>query len=240
MNRKALLTTGATFALSWALLAWWTSVDFATVTLVTILLHECGHALAARWVGGQVHSVLVTPLFGLTVATGWSDGESDALYLLGGGGFGLGVSALCLVAGDVLGGSWAVPLQGWAAFGAAVNLFNLLPFYFLDGGALVSRFLGARLGSLTGAVVVALPWVFVASLGTYGAVWGIVFLVVVNLVVMELWRSRLRRQGKYSEVRRIGFIGLSAWLVNSAALFVLLRVALARPQVMSWCVGLLG
>ena len=57
----ALLQAGSS---TWASLGW-AALMYGPILLVTVLLHELGHSLAARRVGGHAEGILLWPLGGL-------------------------------------------------------------------------------------------------------------------------------------------------------------------------------
>ncbi|MCK6457998.1 MAG: site-2 protease family protein [Phycisphaerae bacterium] len=132
-----------------------------------VLLHELGHCLAARRVGGDATEILMWPLGGLAFVR--APQTPFAQFITTAGGPLVNV-ALCLVSGGVLvglaGTIGAVPLdpfRGWAGASFITSewhlwlylafrvsyvllLFNLIPMYPLDGGRLLQAALWPVVG----------------------------------------------------------------------------------------------
>jgi Zn-dependent protease len=131
------LPTAGTMVLSiWAYaLAWgfWFAVGF----VLLILVHECGHLLVARKLGLKVGMPVFIPFMGAIIAlkeaprNAWIESQVG----IGGpmlGTLGAGVSYLIyLVSGNPM-------FSGLAFWGFFLNLFNLMPVGFLDGGRIVT------------------------------------------------------------------------------------------------------
>ena len=118
---------------------------FATGLVALILIHELGHYLEARRLGLHPNWPIFVPFFGAFVAF-----KRDSLtpWLL----------ARVALAGPYLGAAgaavfWAVGaaidsqlLQALGYFGFLLNLFNLIPIGFLDGGQTLRSFEYLRRG----------------------------------------------------------------------------------------------
>jgi len=119
--------------------------QFATGLVALILIHELGHYLEARRLGLHPNWPIFVPFFGAFVAF-----KRDSLtpWLL----------ARVALAGPYLGAAgaavfWAVGaaidsqlLQALGYFGFLLNLFNLIPIGFLDGGQTLRSFEYLRRG----------------------------------------------------------------------------------------------
>jgi Zn-dependent protease len=141
------------------------------VLFVLVLLHEFGHCLACRLVGGQAEQILMWPLGGLAMCRPPHRWQPALITTLGGPGVNFvlaPVFALALVAAGAdwssvifnpfqpqavvakvyfLGGNWLAWL--WAAHYMNLLLlaFNmLLPMYPMDGGRVVQEILWWRIG----------------------------------------------------------------------------------------------
>ncbi|KAG2489733.1 hypothetical protein HYH03_011840 [Edaphochlamys debaryana] len=178
------------------------------VLLLTVLVHELGHCLAARSVGGEVSGILLWPLGGMAFV-GHTAGPKADMWVAVAGPLThvpmLGVWLLLLLpAFHATAGSWAInlampyPSWGWAMWRAIcvgaiwMNItlfaFNLLvPAYPLDGGRLLVDGLLAmgveprRTAIIT--VCVALP------LAGGILAWGIIVfqMVTIMVAVFILW-----------------------------------------------------
>lgn len=172
------------------------------VLFVLVLLHEFGHCLACRLVGGQADRVLMWPLGGLAMCNPPHRWKPALITTLGGPGVNLvlaPVFALALVAAGAdwssvifnpfqpqavvakvyfLGGNWLAWL--WAAHYMNLLLlaFNmLLPMFPMDGGRVVQELLWWRLGYKRSMVIAV-------NVGLAAA-------VVVGVLAMTTGQSRL-------------------------------------------------
>lgn len=121
---------------------------FVAATLACVLLHELGHAAAARWAGVRVHDIVLLPVggaarLGSLPARPWQ----EAAVAFAGPLVNLAIAALLAPA------LWIWPRYEWvpipnnydlgsmlvslALFNAVVFAFNLLPAFPLDGGRLL-------------------------------------------------------------------------------------------------------
>src|SRR5437588_6132427 len=132
-----LLKTGGTMLLSiWAYaLAWgW---RFALGFVLLIFVHECGHLLVARFFGLKVGAPVFIPFMGALIALKDAPKNAWMEAWVGIGGPLLGAAGAVVCEGlFVLTGN---PLFRALAFsGFFLNLFNLAPIGFLDGGRIVT------------------------------------------------------------------------------------------------------
>lgn len=173
---------------------------FAVFLLLSVLLHELGHALTARWYGIGVRAITLELLGGYTEMSDDSpSARSDLWVSLAGpavsaglGGLGLGLVAV-LPAGGL---SHQLAFQ-LAASNIIVAIFNVLPGLPLDGGRALravvwalsgDRHLGSRVAGWIGRVV-AVGCVAVAVY--FSAVGDVSFFSVVFmlLVALTLWQG---------------------------------------------------
>jgi Zn-dependent protease len=138
----------------------------AAVALVVMVgVHECGHVYAMWRSGVEVKGIYFIPFFGgAAVSKGVAGSHAQSAYIAINGPIWGGLLALACLVGFWVTGS--PELGAMAAWGALINLFNLLPIYPLDGGRLVASLAHAGLGPF-GVLLV------LASLGS-GAVLGYV------------------------------------------------------------------
>jgi Zn-dependent protease len=132
-----ILKTGGTMMLS----IWFYAINwgwmFAVGFTLLILVHECGHLLAARRVGLKVGAPVFIPFMGAFIALKDAPRNAwiEAQVAMGGpllGGIG---AVACLVIYYVTGQGLFAAL---AYVGFFLNLFNLAPLGILDGGRIVS------------------------------------------------------------------------------------------------------
>jgi Zn-dependent protease len=124
-----LLSIGA-YALAWG----W---QFAVGFVLLIFVHECGHLLAAKRIGLKVGAPVFIPFMGALIALKEAPRNAWIESQVGIGGPILGTvgAAVCegiySLTGDVL-------FRALAYTGFFLNLFNLAPIGFLDGGRIVT------------------------------------------------------------------------------------------------------
>lgn len=165
----------------------WTMAGLATVLLfVSLLLHEFGHAAAARKFGIPVHSVELFVLGGAAKMIGFTRRPRDEFVLAAAGPLVSLAFALISVVLFVLlryGFGLASPLVDVlvhvAAFNLATVAFNLIPAYPLDGGRVLQGILWHVTGSRSRAALAP------AAIGA---------LVAGGLIGYGLWQARLSLQ----------------------------------------------
>ena len=124
-----LLSIGA-YALFWG---WWFAVGF----VVLIFVHECGHLLAARRIGLKVSAPMFVPFVGALILLKEAPRNAWIEAQVGIGGPLLGALGAGLCEGLFL--ATGRPLfRALAYTGFFLNLFNLAPVGFLDGGRIVT------------------------------------------------------------------------------------------------------
>ncbi len=132
-----ILKTGGTMLVSIGVYALAWGVWFAVGFVLLIFVHECGHLLAAKRLGLKVGAPVFIPFMGAIIAlkeapkNAWIESQVG----IGGpmlGTLGAGVCELIYLA-------TGKPLfQALAYTGFVLNLFNLAPVGFLDGGRIVT------------------------------------------------------------------------------------------------------
>ncbi len=157
---SALSSSGSAFSFEIAVL--WLACLF-----LTILLHEFGHCIACRAVGGEANEILMWPLGGLAYCR--PPNHWRAHFVTAAGGPMVNVAILAVLA-PILGGAtgiwWGVAIPNPFRFNlvpvgtswllmclytaswinAIVVLFNMLPIFPFDGGRLTQAILWSRLG----------------------------------------------------------------------------------------------
>jgi Zn-dependent protease len=124
-----LLSIGA-YALAWG----W---KFAVGFVLLIFVHECGHLLAAKRLGLKVGAPVFIPFMGALIALKEAPRNAWIEAQVGIGGPMLGAlgSAVCEMIYWLTGN---LIFRGLAYTGFFLNLFNLAPVGFLDGGRIVT------------------------------------------------------------------------------------------------------
>lgn len=134
----ALMTGALTYASFIYLFDW----QFAAVLLAALVVHECGHALAMRWVGLPVKGIYFIPFFGgvaVSAAPHRSEAERGFVALMG-PGVSLVPTGLCVLAASATGEALFMQL---ALVSALLNGINLAPVLPLDGGHVMHAALSA-------------------------------------------------------------------------------------------------
>jgi Zn-dependent protease len=124
-----LLTMLAAFGVYWTLWGW----KFALGFVLCIYVHEMGHVFALRRYGLPATAPMFIPGIGALVRLNQAPAtlKEDARVGLAGPIFGLGVTVFVLAIGLIAHSPFMVAL---ATVSAAINLFNLIPVWTLDGG----------------------------------------------------------------------------------------------------------
>jgi Zn-dependent protease len=132
----ALLKTGGTmmlsvwvYALQWG---WWFSLGF----VVLIFIHECGHLIAARKNGLNVGAPVFIPFMGAFIALRDAPANAWVEFEVAAGGPIAGAMAAAACHLTYLQGGPEI-FGALAYIGYMLNLFNMLPVSFLDGGRMV-------------------------------------------------------------------------------------------------------
>ncbi|MFZ5591814.1 MAG: site-2 protease family protein [Bacillota bacterium] len=164
----SMLITVVVYALFWG----W---KFALGFVLLILVHENGHMLAARRAGLPVSNPVFIPFVGafINLKEMPRDARQEAAIGLGGPLLGGLVSLACLGIFALGGGTYWLALGYTGCF---LNLFNLVPFSFLDGGRIATAI----------SLWLWLPGAFL--LGVLAFKLGNLLLVVILL--LGLWEAR--------------------------------------------------
>jgi Zn-dependent protease/predicted RNA-binding Zn-ribbon protein involved in translation (DUF1610 family) len=131
----------------------WSALEYLALFAI-VLLHEFGHALACRQVGGTVDRIMLWPLGGVAyvnppqrpAATLWSLAAGPLVNVAL-----LPVFGAAFFAARALGWAHSMPnaytLLGWVLWIDAILLvFNILPIYPLDGGQILRSLLWFFMG----------------------------------------------------------------------------------------------
>ena len=157
-----------------------------------VLMHEYGHALAARRIGIATRDIIITPIGGLARLENMSRHPMHELFVTLAGPL-VNLVLACLL---FLTGSWmqidllppedaplreqALPIVLW--LNVALFLFNLLPAFPMDGGRILRSVLAMKLsyGRATRVAVFVgqiMAAVFI-GLGVYLPQWSLIFIAV--------------------------------------------------------------
>jgi Zn-dependent protease len=187
----ALLKTGGSMILSvggYALFYGW---KFAVGLVMLIFVHECGHLLAARRVGLPVGLPVFIPFMGAIIALKQAPKNAwiEAQVGIGGPLLGSLGALVCHLIYFLTGGPLFAVL---AQVGYMMNLFNLAPIGFLDGGRIVTA-LSPWLW-VVGTVIIGVMLVTHANV--------ILFLVLILSLprLFSLFRKRTDEEKRFYEV----------------------------------------
>jgi Zn-dependent protease len=182
----------------------WNVLEYLTLFLI-VLLHEFGHALACRQVGGRANQIVLWPLGGVAYvdppprpgATLWSIAAGPLVNV-----------ALLPVLGLlwILSGSLAWPeampnayafIQTLFFINLGLLIFNLLPIYPLDGGQILRCLLWFVLGrarSLMAATIIGLAGlaVLIGLAVLARSRWSVWLTVVTVFILLNCWRGLLQ------------------------------------------------
>src|SRR2546430_5537744 len=162
------------YAQTWG---WWYALGFVLLMFV----HECGHLLAARRIGLKVGAPVFMPFMGEFIALKEAPPNAWIEAQVGIGGPLLGTAGAAACDGLYL--ATGNPLFRALAFsGFFLNLFNLAPIGFLDGGRIVTALS---------------PWFWLVRLGVVGALlfthFNFLLLLILVLSLPRLVSLFLRR-----------------------------------------------
>lgn len=131
------LKTGGTMILSIGAYALAWGWEFAVGFVVLLFVHECGHLLAARHFGLKVGAPMFIPFMGAFIAL--KEAPRNAWIEAGVGIGGPLLGTLGAVVSEMIYFATGNPLYRALAYtGFFLNLFNLAPVGFLDGGRVVT------------------------------------------------------------------------------------------------------
>ena len=186
-----LLKTGGTMFISIAAYSMAWGWRFAAGFVILIFVHECGHLIAAKRLGLRVGAPVFIPFMGALIALKEAPRNAWIEAQVGIGGPLLGAlgSAVCYEIAQLTGN----PLFSAIAFsGFFLNLFNLAPFGFLDGGRIASALS---------------PWLWLVGSVIIGGMMVLHFNLVLLFIfifslprLMSLFRKRTDEEKRYYEV----------------------------------------
>jgi Zn-dependent protease len=213
-----LLKTGGTMLLSIGAYAFAWGWKFALGFVLLLFVHECGHLVAARRFGLKVGVPVFIPFMGALIALKEApkDAWMEAWVGIGGPLLGTAGAVTC----EMLFLATGHPLfRGLAFSGFFLNLFNLIPRGFLDGGRIVTALS---------------PWLWLVGAGIMLAMLLVHPNFLVGLILLvslphlwSLFRKKSDEERRYFEVspgRRVVMAGLYFGLI----VFLLLGMALTH------------
>ena len=195
----------------------WNVLEYLALFLI-VMLHEYGHALACRQVGGQANRIVLWPLGGVAYvippqrpgATLWSIAAGPLVNLVL-----LPIMYLLVLSSRSMGWAQSIPnayalLRALWYINIGLFVFNMLPIYPLDGGQILRSLLWFVLGrarSLMAATIIG----FVGVAGLIAlAVWaGSVWFGILSFFILTNCWSGLRQAQALARIaklpRREGF-----------------------------------
>jgi Zn-dependent protease len=202
------LKTGGTMILSIGAYAMLWGVWYAVGFVLLIFVHECGHLVAARTLGIKVGAPVFIPFMGAIIALKEAprDAWTEAWVGIGGPLLGTVGAVLCEVIFLLTGNEM---FRALAYTGFLLNLFNLAPIGFLDGGRIVTALS---------------PWLWLVGAGVMGFLLythpNFIVLLILLLSLPRLWflfRPKTQEELRYFEVsptRRFVMAGLYFGLIT--------------------------
>lgn len=163
-----LAVTAWTMALAVGVYATYYGFSYALGLVLLILVHELGHGAAARRVGLPVGAPIFVPFFGAFIALKDRPKSRWQEFVVAAGGPIIGglASGACVAASFVIGAGGELFFAiGYT--GLVLNLFNLMPFWQLDGARMLKA-VEPRAGVL-GVAAVAAALVASAAVGRMNA-----------------------------------------------------------------------
>ena len=158
----------------------WNVFEYLTLFLI-VLLHEFGHALACRSVGGQAHEIVLWPFGGVAYvspparpgATLWTIAAGPLVNVVL-------IPILSALWWTSISSNWNEDLNQFIFVAWAINLglliFNMMPVYPLDGGKILRALLWFPLGQARSLMVACV----IGLLGAAG-------LAVVAVWLQSIW-----------------------------------------------------
>lgn len=160
--------------------------------VVLLLLHECGHLLAAKYFGLKVSAPMFIPFMGAFIALKEAPPNAwiEACVGIGGPLLGSAAALACHLIGITLHAPLFIALA-WTAY--FLNLFNLTPVGILDGGRIATALS---------------PWLWVPGLGLLAWLgWRLPHNIIIWLVlimslprIFSLFRKRTDEEKRFYEV----------------------------------------
>jgi Zn-dependent protease len=160
----------------------WNILEYLALFLI-VMIHEFGHALACRQVGGQANRIVLWPLGGVAYvdppqrpgATLWSIAAGPLVNVVL-----IPVLFVAVMAGQSLGWSESMPdlyqlVRAISYINLGLLIFNILPIYPLDGGQILRALLWFVLGRARSLMV--------------ATVFGLIG--VIAFIVLAVWRQDL-------------------------------------------------
>ena len=176
----------------------WNVVEYLTLFGI-VLLHEFGHSLACRQVGGQADRIVLWPLGGIAYVNPPFRPGAQLWSIAAGPLVNVALIPILLVGSRILGATGLAPASPdfwmWLSTTAWINfailIFNLLPVFPLDGGQILRSLLWFGMGprrSLLAATSVGL--VGTAGLVALAIWWQSIWIGIMALFIgSNCWQA---------------------------------------------------
>jgi Zn-dependent protease len=203
-------------------------VSYGLALIVAVVIHEFGHVAAFRVCGHSDARFRLIPLMGGVAISNSVPASADKAFFitLMGPAINLGPMVLCFALTEVIFAtefSSELPyiignyiyVQGMVF--AALNFFNLLPLWPLDGGKLTQRLVYTFVPDMTRQVSIAMT-VLAVALCLLTRSWFLLFFVMMGW--QGLIQSELLLQVQRPLGTRRGLLALAAYLTTAGAFFL--------------------
>jgi Zn-dependent protease len=177
---------------------WWSVSEYLALFLI-VLMHEFGHAMACRSVGGTANQILLWPFGGVAYVNPPQRPGAMLWSIAAGPLVNVALIPVLLIATLWSRSVYVIPdLHTWFYWVSAINVvllvFNLLPIYPLDGGQILRSLLWFMVGRGRSLMVsTVLGFLGIAALITYGiyerSLW---ILAVCVFLGMNCWTALKR------------------------------------------------
>lgn len=195
----------------------WYGLEYVTLFLI-VLLHEFGHALACRSVGGRAEQIFLWPLGGVAYVAPPPRPGAVLWSIVAGPLVNVALAPLLTVimvvsgSGNAAGISTDLQQYIWAiwAMNLGLLIFNLLPIYPLDGGKILWALLWFVFGRARGLMIAAV----IGGLSVLALIPLVVKLqdvwlyVVTGFILINCWKGwvEARAMARFEKLpRRAGF-----------------------------------
>lgn len=188
-------------------------VLFLLAVFGSVLLHELGHALAARHYGINTRQITLLPIGGLAQLEGEPRTPAQEFVIAGAGpAVNFAIAAVLFVVTSVLGLSSYGLLASLLYANLTLGIFNLVPAFPMDGGRILRAALAMRMGGPRATRVAAKIGAFAAiAFGIYAVVTGAWMMVLVAGFVWFAATAEGRRSDGVYRGTRFGGPATQAW-----------------------------
>lgn len=197
------------------------SVIFVSMLFVIVLLHEFGHCIGARIMGGEAVDIMMSPLGGLAFTMGPRRPLARFVTVAAGPAVNVLLMLVAAIAMYAMGGrppwwpyGFRVPREivGWDnlfwyvlwffQINYGLLLFNLLPIFPLDGGQLLQTILWKPLGyykSMLVAVTIGIGGAILLALWGFSIGSALTVIVAINCLLTSVpLRAQLKAAGPWA------------------------------------------